>query len=428
MAITMVAAGRVYGVGWSVRDGAFIFAAFLLVLAAHYCAARSDLARKWAGVLLVTVVFGFSLANSVLLLYPRQEYGDAVQFVSVVESGVPFSRWMAGTAILGWLHAALWKFPPLAALLPNPLQTSHGFVLLLSSLCMYVAAIALLCRRGAPFAGYVTVTSVMWLTFSLGYVEYYPFIAGLMVCALVWLLGRSWDQHEPRTLGLLLGAVASLYIGFWPIAGIVAAVFTLANPKRNYSCAAWAGLAYLCCVRFFWPKNPTDFFASLWYDMNFGELNNSHYAGLSSGSTSIYFKTAHVFTLSHLRDIGYLSFFSGTLAALSILTAVTGVWVLRAPRRLVRALLTPAGLAAALIFAYYARYFLWKIPKLGLRNDLDLYFMPYLLVPFFVGLAIDKLDARMSLTGAHRFAILAFLAGNMVPLCYIITCKGVPTL
>jgi hypothetical protein len=365
----------------------------------------------------------------VFLLYPRQDYGDAAQLVSVVESGAPFSRWMAGTAILGWCYAALWKFPPLAAHLPGRLHYGRAFVLLLSSLCMYVAAVALLCRRGAPFAGYVTVTSVMWLTFSLGYVEYYPFVAGLMVCVLAWLLGRPWDQHEPRTLGLLLGSVASLYVGFWPIAGIVAAVFTLANPKRNYSCAAWAGLAFLCCVRFFWPESPTNYFASLWHDMNFGELNiDPRYAGLSSGPASIYFKTAHVFTLSHLRDLGYLGFFSGTLATLPVLTAVTGVWVVRAPRRLARALLAPAGFAAVLLFAYYARYFLWKIPKLGLRGDFDLYFVPYLFVPFFLGLALDKLVAHLSLTGAHRFAILALLAGNMVPLCYIITWKGLPAL
>jgi len=401
--------------------------AFLLMLSFHHAAVRSENARKWAGLLLITIVFGFSITSSVLSLYPHQKYGDGAQFVKVIESGVPFSRWLAGSAVVGWLHAAVWKFPPLAAVLPTPLRTGYAFVLLLSSLCMYIAGVVLLCRRGSPWAGYVTVTSVMWLAFSLGYVEYYPFIAGPMVCALAWILGRPADQHESRALGVLLGLIASLYVGFWPIAGIVAAVVTAANPRRNYACAVWAILAYLCCVRLFWLQSPTDFFTSLWRDMNFGELNiHPAYAGLSSGPASIYFKTAHVFGLSHLYEIGYLSFFSGTFTALLILIVVTGIWMLRAPGRLARALLSPTGLVATLIFAYYAHYFLWKIPKLGLRMDYDLYFVFYLLVPFFAGMALDKADARVSLTCAHRFAILAVLAGNMVPLCYVVTFKGLP--
>lgn len=431
MAITIVVARCVYGVAWTICDGAVMLAIFLLAIAVHHYAARSEQARKRAGLLVVTAVFVLGLANSILLLFPRQEYGDFIHIVNFVESGNPFSRWMTGTAILGWLHMALWKFPPLAALLPASLKSGHGFVCLMSSLCMFVASLALLNRRGTSWAVYVTVTSTVWLVFSLGYVEYYPFIAGLMVFFVTWLFDSSWDDHNPRTLGLLLGLFASFYVGFWPIAGIVSVVFVLANPKRNYSCVAWAVFSFFCCVRIFWPGSLANFFVTLWGDMNFGELNIPPlYKGLSSGPASIYFKNSYVFTFAHLGELIYLCFFSGTLVALLLLAALIAARVLKAPWSFAKAkaLPTPKVFAAVLLMAYYSRFFLWKIPKLGLRTDFDLFFIFYFLVLFFLGLGLDKYEARASLTGTQRYVFLAFLAGNVVTLSYIIAYKGLPVI
>jgi hypothetical protein len=431
MTITIVAAHYVYGVVWTVRDGAVMLAIFLLTIAVHHDATRSAQARKRAGLLLVTAVFVLGLANSILLLFPRQEYGDYIYIVNVVESGNPFSRWMTGTAILGWLHMALWKFPPLAALLPASLKSGHGFICLMSSLCMFVASVALLNRRVTSWAVYVIVTSTVWVVFSLGYLEYYPFIAGLMVLFVIWIFDRPWGDHNPRTLGLLLGLFASFYVGFWPIAGIVAIVFVLADPKRNYPCMAWAVLSFFCCVRIFWPESPANFFVSLWKDMNFGELNTPQlYKGLSSGPASIYFKNSYVFTFAHLRELIYLCFFSGTLVTLCLLTVLIAVRVVKTPWSFakVTALPSPKVFAAVLLMAYYSRFFLWKIPKLGPRMDFDLFFIFYFLVLFFLGLGLDKYEARTPLTETQWYVFLAFLSGNTLTLCYIIAYKGLPVI
>jgi hypothetical protein len=165
--------------------------------------------------------------------------------------------------------------------------------------------------------------------------------------------------------------------------------------------------------------------------MNFGELNIPPlYKGLSSGPASIYFKNSYVFTFAHLGELIYLCFFSGTLVALLLLAALIAARVLKAPWSFAKAkaLPTPKVFAAVLLMAYYSRFFLWKIPKLGLRTDFDLFFIFYFLVLFFLGLGLDKYEARASLTGTQRYVFLAFLAGNVVTLSYIIAYKGLPVI
>jgi hypothetical protein len=427
-ALTIAMAGRVYGASFSNADVLVVSIALLVVLAAHHRAVRGGASAVRAGLALATMVFVAGVGNVLFTWWPSQSHGDGAFLVSVVAAGTPFSRWLVGSALLGWLHA-LWQFPPLRAAVPSALQTPQAFVQVMSCVAVYVAAVWLLRRRTAPFAAYVAVTSPVWLAFGLGYVEYYPFVAAVLVGVLAWIAGDGWIHLPPRTVGLVLGVVASVYVGLWPLAGLALAVFTMTAPRRHAWTAAWAAAALLGCVLVCWPGGPSRYFTALWHDMNFGEQSiNPRYAGLSASPSSIYFKSAFVFSRAHLGEIGYLGFFSGTLAAALALAAALGAHVARGPREAFRALARPASLLLVLVAAYYTRFFFWKIPKLGLPGDFDLFFSIYLIVPFLTGLAWDRLDAQGPATRASRFALLSALAGHMVPVCYVVTCKGLPAL
>jgi len=67
--------------------------------------------------------------------------------------------------------------------------------------------------------------------------------------------------------------------------------------------------------------------------------------------------------------VNFGPFFSGTVATLCVLIAVTGVWLLRAPGKLVRALLAPAGLET---IAERHEAIRELRPQLDLREDLEL--------------------------------------------------------
>ena len=427
MALTMAAARYGYGVAWSALDWVVMPVMLLGCIGVHRYAAQSDDTLRRAGALVAVSVFVAVTVNILLSPFPVQRYGDSGFLVVVVDSVKPFSRWMSGSAVLSWIYAGLWKFPPISALLPASVNNAEGCVRLIGSLCMAGAAVAAVLSRRAPLAAYVTVTSTMWMVFSFGYVEYYPFIAGLMIVFMVWLFGWSWDRHSPRTLGVLLGVIASSYVGFWPLAAIVGVMFVIASPRRNWPAIAWAVLAFLCCVRIFWPQSPADFFLALWHDMNFGErFNYPRYVGLAAGPTSVYFKSSYVFSLPRLGELAYQCFFSGTLVPLLLLGGLLAAGVAKTSRRSLREWGSPARIAAALLLAYYFRYFLWKIPKLGPRKDIDLYFELYLLAVFFLGLVMERGAAGVSLVPAQRYLILSFLTGNALPLCYLFIYRGLP--
>jgi hypothetical protein len=125
-ALSKAAARWGYGVSWSARDGAAILATLAAFLIVHLYAVRSDDTLRRAGILIAVLVFAVSAANTILLLFPVQEYGDNAYIVVVVDSAKPFSRWLTGSAVLTGLYAGLWKFPPVLALLPASVTSAHG--------------------------------------------------------------------------------------------------------------------------------------------------------------------------------------------------------------------------------------------------------------------------------------------------------------
>ena len=113
---------------------------------------------------------------------------------------------------------------------------------------------------------------------------------------------------------------------------------------------------------------------------------------------------------------------------LLLLGAATVGAARKAARGSLKGWMTPAKLAAMLLLAYYLRYFLWKIPRLGPRRDIDLYFEFYLLTPFFLGLALEERTLGVSPSPGQRYVLLSFLTGSALPLCEIMIHKGLPAI
>ena len=416
-----------YGVCLEPRDIIAMAALALASIGCHAWASRSSEALRIGGSLLAAAVFAGAASRIAFQLFPIEIYGDGQYMIRMVEAGRTFSHWLAGSALLSWTYAAIWQFPPLALHWPAPLAGGQAFIGLTGAAWLLAAAAWALRWPRMRLAVYVTLSSTMWLVLAFGYIEYYPFLAGALMVFLAWLFSRPFAEHRPGPLGAALGGMACLYVGFWPIAGIVAATFVAANPRRNAPCAAWAALAFLAGIRLFWPDTPGHFFTTLWSEMNFGDQwLPPRYAGLAAGADSIYFRHSYALSFRHARELAALAFFSGALVQV-LLAAVVGLAAWRAMpagRRIPR--ITAGRVAFALLLGYYARFFVYKIPKLGPRLDLDLYFTFYLLTAFLLGCVLQRYAGRAADPRPTQLLFLSALAGTSAPLAYIMLYKGLP--
>jgi hypothetical protein len=163
--------------------------------------------------------------------------------------------------------------------------------------------------------------------------------------------------------------------------------------------------------------------------MNFGDQwLPPRYAGLAAGADSIYFRHSYALSFRHARELASLAFFSGAFVQLLLAAAVAlaGWRAMPAGRRIPR--VTAGRVAFALLLGYYARFFVYKIPKLGLRLDLDMYFTFYLLTAFLFGGALQRYSERAADPRSTRFLFLSALAGTSAPLAYIMLYRGLPSI
>ncbi|MEQ5801238.1 hypothetical protein [Halomonas sp. H10-9-1] len=128
--------------------------------------------RVWApfvalGIGILTVLIN-TLGGGVSLV----SYGDAGYLPMVIAEGERFSRWLLGTAVLSD------AYPAAHALLG---VSAAQWVEVLGGLVMAAFTVAIMVTSRGRLAYLFPLMTPMWMVFSSGYDEYYPFIAGVYV-------------------------------------------------------------------------------------------------------------------------------------------------------------------------------------------------------------------------------------------------------
>jgi hypothetical protein len=354
---------------------------------------------QWFWLLVALVALGAAVSSQQL----TQQYGDSAYVLARIGDGPLVPKWLAGMALAGWIHAALWEFPPLAAVLPATLLTPAGFLGVVGAFAMAGATIACLRRWPQRMAVLLPTLTPIWLLFAAGYLEYYPLIAGALLAVLAWLFDAPLAARSPRAVGLVLAALPLLYVGFVPLAGLVLLAYTLAAPGRIWRTLGWALLGFAVMAALFWPPGVADYLRSLHGEYNLGEAwNHPRYQGQVAGEHSIFFRPAYALSAERLREVATMYLWAGGLAAPVLVLALGGMAMHRRPgtegysgvvgrgERGERGEMTSPLLALGLL-AWQGFYMLFMVPKLGPRQDIDLFFAVYITVAFCAGLAADVL-------------------------------------
>ncbi len=324
------------------------------------------------------------------------QYGDADFLRATVSSGLAMPRGLAPSAIAAWVHAAFASARAPTASPQSMLASADYTVSVLSTLAFTVATVLLLWRWPKRLSVVLPTLSPLWFLFATGYAEIYPFVAPLMIFALVWIFERPLEERSPYQVGILAAVLCPLIqFAFLPFVLLLILAYAVAAPRRVLGASLIAVGVAIAGVWIFWPEGVADYFKSLSaLPKGTAKIVHDAYRGHGSEWSSL-FKISYLTNAVHLRDWGYMWFFGGgliaaLLLAFSILLSAAGhsreSWkpLFRDPR---------FGLGVALV-GIYVLYSFTMMPRLGPNQEIDLFYNAFMMAAFFAGLAFDSLPVQ----------------------------------
>ena len=361
----------------------------------------------------ISVAFPLGIYGLVLLQLLKgadwfRSYGDGGSLATIINESNPFSRWLLGSTALIDLFGLVNHFVLSIS--------AQQFVVIASSACMCISTIAVLRSYGNKSYVLLPLTTPIWIAFSFGYDEYYPFIVGIFLLVALWICVKSVEEFSFVRVALS-GVIPALYVGFAPLA-VFALVKTLRKAKSLKEFAigiALSAFAYLVAVEVGWPDGHSNYLAVLSDNMNLGDTRAIHsYEGTALSSKSPFYSLKSVFSFFHARDMLFNAFFAGGIAGFLVLAVIFVYVKTKLSGRL------PAGLhdhqsnILAMAFVLWnVFYFVFMIPKLGPIADIDLFFASNLVFAIWGGVLLEKLfDYRQLSIRARANALSAMVALN----------------
>lgn len=387
---------------------------FLLIALVGMLAARYR--QPFRAVQLVFIAAaGFVLFNTFILHLRLQNYGDYGQLSNYLAEGRVFSRWLAGSSLLNFLYHSV-----VLRILGG--FDAAAFVKLGGGLLMSAVSIWMINRHPQRLAVLLPLFTPIWLLLSLGYNEYYPFIAPVFLAVLVLLSGDILRRFHPLLLGLLAAAVALLYAGFVPVCLFLLLVYTVrAGIKKGLAAAFCCAVSVPLLILVFWPSSLPGFISEYRDALNATDANL--YPGQYLVGTP-FFQPRFAFSRANLRRIVFMSFWAGGLASIAVLAGS----IIAAVKRIHRLVKVPGFLAVVAFFVWQAFYFIFMIPRLGPVDDIDLFFTVYITFAFFSGMLVDLLAAEKT-PDERKFiqlVVFAMFTGSTAPALLRLAFLGLP--
>lgn len=314
-------------------------------------------------------------------------YGDAGYLPMVIAQGERFSRWLLGTAVLSD------AYPAAHALLG---VSAAQWVEVLGGLVMAAFMVAIMVTSRGRLAYLFPLMTPMWMVFSSGYDEYYPFIAGVYVYFVILMYQRELPNRY--WVPILSAAMPLLYIAFAPLGALLLIRYWIDHPASRAKSLCLSAVVYIAGLVALWPGGPVDYVSALYLDLNLGEVNTAYapYQGASASDYSPFFSLSYALSLQHGRELLYM-LLAGTGVVIPLLLLV-GLVVL-AVRGRAACFTGKPNLSRVLFIAFVLwqiLYFVFMIPKLGPFVDIDLFFSVYFLLAMLAGLICDKWISYMS--------------------------------
>ena len=315
-----------------------------------------------------------------------KSYGDGGALSAAINESKPFTRWLLGTTAMIDFYGLLNHFVISIS--------SQKFVQVASAAIMCASTVAIARHYGSKAFVIFPLTSPIWLAFSLGYDEYYPFVAGLFLSLALWVFSDA-EFKASNFLFVVAGLLPALYVGFVPLTIFVLLKLFIKtmSVKTWFSGVTISSLAYFIAIEIGWPAGHSNYLALLTDDMNLGDTRNIHnYQGTSMSDKSPFYSLSSAFSSFHIRDFVFVGIFAGGIATIALVFLIGvnlrlgSIKVKYAPNEIKRMMSLP------LVFVTWNfLYMFFMIPKLGPKADIDLFFSSNLVFAIWAGILLERI-------------------------------------
>ena len=393
--------------------------AFLTLLAggiAHRWKARKGVVCEAALVFwLVLVALGF--ANLMFSFTRLHGYGDSKNFIDYLNGGHIYTKWFLGDIVLQFVHRIIWALPPIVRAILTCFETFTKTVQTMALFSMGIGTVCLFKKWPNRLSLVFCMFTPVWVAFSVGYVEYYPFVAWVIPLVYLWLLTKPLGERSPYAVGCVAAALPLTYVGFAPLCPVILLFYAVLRPKQALLAIGAALACAITLIAIFYKHYPHQFIEQYCMDMLPQELPDS-YLDKTATKSSILFTSTYAVSPGHLRDVLCMLFFGGGLTSLAVLVGGSLFAVCRGKIN-ERTLKQPELWLCVALFLVAVFYMLHTIPRLGPRHDVDMFFQHYITLAFLAGHLMDRLLARSERQATVQLAMVAVLLGNsMITVAY----------
>lgn len=339
-------------------------------------------------------------------------YGDTGELfdsIGPIEQ-VANPRWVFGVYLLSLFRWSIESF--IVSVDPQ------RFIETVSTLLILATSVFVLIRSRGRAAYIFPLFVPIWLIFGTGYDEYQPFIAPIAIFVLL----RIFDEHSERPAlpeVAIVGLLPAIYVGFLPLSILYFVFFLWSKDiKSNIRNVFFSTAIYLLAIEFSWPLGNRNYFASVIPSLQLGADTHGGVSGQASGSRSIFFSLASVFSSSHLDGLGYMLLFGGgVFGAIFALFGLARLVKFALPKAdFLRVDLKKIGVRQSICLVWFSIYIFFLMAKLGPTGDIDAFYATYFVFAITLGIWIDSLSDRLQWTSRNKALVSGFICSLNAPM------------
>ena len=345
------------------------------------------------------------------------QYGDTGQFESkgLVDGN---ARWLLGIALIREVFFAV------SLVVPN--VGAETFVRVLGSAVMAAWGTWFLAKRSDSVIPWLIITSPMWILFSVGYDEYYPFVAGIVTVAIWQIVSDAMPIHR-QTAYVVVGLLPILYIGALPIA--VCLLIRQWGQEVSWGLRVRGILIALAAM-----------VLSIEIGGDFGSYAMQLNSNLTRGGAmvtdlsveapegSIFGPISYTLSSTHAVNIWFWLAVGMGGAALAIPSVYLAFLRLRAIGALRGSLVQRFQTndpAKILLTIFATGYIVFMLPVLGPTQDIDLYFWSLFSFLLLAGVQLDRVVRNSNNIAATRVAVMQLISFGFAPATSALVVFGV---
>jgi hypothetical protein len=349
-----------------------------------------------------------------------KNYGDVYFMKDWINSNIPFSRWLLGTALLidvfEFINNILFSI------------TAPVFITTASAMCMAFSTHVVLKNFGSKPYIVLPVTTPIWILLSTGYDEYYPFIAGVFLVVALWLL-LDRKTTSFNFYFVIAGVLPAIYTGFVLLAAFVLLKLLIEVKKtKDFLIGLFmSATAFLLAIEVSWPEGHSNYLGRLYNDLNAGDTRNIHnYQGSPMSDSLPFYSFRSAFSGFHLRDVLFAMFFSGGVASIVFILLLTRKVGNRVKGVSISQWISIRKLSLPVVFLVWnLLYLLFVQAKLGPVTDIDLFFGQMLVLAIWCGVSLEKVFDEYDFDHRARVITLSAVASMNGPIIAALVIYGI---